>query len=94
MSVSPTHRDTARYPGGELAREPRSGAAGGKEPAQRLKTQAGPIRPARALQELRRSQTGNGQVWLNLSLQLPREELAPKGSEQSVESEGERGRTP
>ena len=32
--------------------------------------------------------TGNGQVWLNLSLQLPREELAPKGNEQSVEFQG------
>ena len=66
------HRDTAWYPGGELAREPRSGAAGGKEPAQRLKTQAASIRPVRTLQELQGSQQETaryGLTWVSSSLE-------------------------
>lgn len=67
-------------------------ATKGDESAQRLKTPTGSVKPARSLQELQGSQTGNCWVWLNLTLNLLREELAPKSYEQSAEPKGERWR--
>lgn len=64
----------------------------GDESAQRLKTPTGSVRPARTLQELQGSQTGNHWVGLNLTLNLFREELVPKSDEPSVEPKGERWR--
>lgn len=67
-------------------------ASKGDESAQRLKTPTGSVKPARSLQELHGTQTGNCWVWLNLTLNLLREELAPKSYEQSAEPKGERWR--
>lgn len=66
-------------------------ATTGDESAQRLKTPTGSVKPACTLQEL---QAHKQEIagYDDLTLNLPREELAPKSYEQSVEPKGERWR--